>query len=195
MPATSRSTGRDSSITLDDGTIAFTQDAAGKVTGAFFEGDGEVLLLPPNQAERGSMALFTGSAILEEHFVNGYFRFNDDTFTELQPYLRTTDNGSAFIAQWGEMARTLAQIDALRLFMTFSRVLPIGGKPAPLLAADNTAADDRFLHARDRRDRSREYSMSTTTRTLRKQVWNWPIPHGRRLQLLPCLEFVLAAGK
>src|SRR3984957_21198498 len=31
-------------ITLEDGTIAFTQDVMGRVTGAFFEGDGEVLL-------------------------------------------------------------------------------------------------------------------------------------------------------
>src|SRR5256885_10338661 len=31
-------------ITLDDGTIAFTEDVAGHITGAFFEGDGEVLL-------------------------------------------------------------------------------------------------------------------------------------------------------
>jgi hypothetical protein len=27
-------------ITLEDGTIAFTQDVMGRVTGAFFEGDG-----------------------------------------------------------------------------------------------------------------------------------------------------------
>ncbi|MGA3348254.1 MAG: hypothetical protein ABSC33_04475, partial [Candidatus Sulfotelmatobacter sp.] len=32
-------------ITLEDGTIAFTQDIFGKITGAFFEGDGEVLLV------------------------------------------------------------------------------------------------------------------------------------------------------
>src|SRR5579862_6049792 len=31
-------------ISLDDGTIAFTEDVMGKVTGAFFEGDGEILL-------------------------------------------------------------------------------------------------------------------------------------------------------
>src|SRR5208282_1911764 len=34
-------------ITLNDGTIAFTEDVAGCVTGAFFEGDGEILLFPP----------------------------------------------------------------------------------------------------------------------------------------------------
>src|SRR5579862_8529075 len=80
------------SITLDHGTIGFTGDVAGKVTGAFFEGDGEVLLIPPNQVERGSMALFTGAAILEEHFTTGYFRFNDDTFTQTQPYLAPADD-------------------------------------------------------------------------------------------------------
>ena len=29
-------------ITLEDGTIGFTQDVMGHITGAFFEGDGEV---------------------------------------------------------------------------------------------------------------------------------------------------------
>ena len=39
-------------ITLDDGTIAFTKDVLGRITGAFFEGDGEVLLAPPTDVER-----------------------------------------------------------------------------------------------------------------------------------------------
>ena len=50
------------SISLNDGVIAFTEEVAGRVTGAFFEGDGEILLSPPNQVERGSMALQTGAA-------------------------------------------------------------------------------------------------------------------------------------
>jgi hypothetical protein len=66
-------------ITLEDGTIAFTRDVLGRITGAFFEGDGEVLLVPPNEVERKSMSLFTGMAILEERFSTAYFRFNDDT--------------------------------------------------------------------------------------------------------------------
>lgn len=136
------------SITLDDGTIAFTEDTAARVTGAFFEGDGEVLLIPPNQVERGSMSLFTGAAILEEHFTTGYFRFNDDTFAELRPYLTAAEGGREFVAQRNETARSLAQADALRLFMSFSRFLPVAGLPAPLLASDKSADDDRFLHAR-----------------------------------------------
>ena len=115
-------------ITLNDGTIAFTEDVAGRVTGAFFEGDGEILLSPPNQYERASMALFTGEAILEERFVTAYFRFNDDTFAELQPSLVPVDYGPAFVSQWNETASNLAEADALRLFMTFSRSLPVAGQ-------------------------------------------------------------------
>src|SRR5258707_3976037 len=83
-------------ISLVDGTIAFTEDVAGHVTGAFFEGDGEVLLEPPDQTERQSMALFTGAAILEERFATGYFRFNDDTFADLQPSLRPAEDVADF---------------------------------------------------------------------------------------------------
>jgi len=136
-------------ITLNDGTIAFTEDVVGHVTGAFFEGDGEILLSPPNQYERASMALSTGEAILEERFVTAYFRFNDDTFAELRPSLVPVDYAQAFLSQWNEAARNLADGDALRLFMTFSRFLPIVGETAEDAAPVKSGSDDeRFLHAR-----------------------------------------------
>src|SRR6266568_608316 len=134
-------------ITLDDGTIAFTEDVAGHITGAFFEGDGEVLLVPPDKAERATMAMFTGAAILEERFVTAYFRFNDETFAELQPSLRPADGSSEFLSQWNETAHNLAQSDALRLLLSFSQFLPVAGQPS---GAGNNAIsnEDRFLHAR-----------------------------------------------
>ena len=117
-------------ITFDDGTIAFTEDVAGHVTGAFFEGEGEVLLIPNDQAERASMMLFTGAAILEEKFVTAYFRFNDDTFAELQPALcGPPTNSQEFVSQWDSTARNLAQFDALRLLLSFSNSLPTSGQP------------------------------------------------------------------
>jgi len=39
-------------ITLEDGTIAFTKDVLGRITGGFFAGEGELLLVPPNDVER-----------------------------------------------------------------------------------------------------------------------------------------------
>jgi hypothetical protein len=136
-------------ITLEDGTIGFTQDVMGRITGAFFEGDGEVLLTPPNSVERRSMSLFTGMAILEEHFATAYFRFNDDTAAELRPDLRATENHQEFVDRWGATARNLAQTDAMRLLVTFSRMLPMNGVAT---ASENTnflgRVPDRFLHAR-----------------------------------------------
>ena len=134
-------------ITFEDGTIAFTADVAGQVTGAFFQGTGEVLIMPPNQVERASMALFTRGAILEEQFSSGYFRFNDQTFAELQPALRPAENAAAFVEQWNDTARNLASDDALRLFMTFSRLLPEAASSQPA-GSSAAATDDRMLHAR-----------------------------------------------
>lgn len=136
-------------ITLDDGRIAFTEDVAGRVTGAFFEGEGEILVIPPNRAERASMALFTGAAILEERFATAYFRFNDDTFAELQPSLRPAENAAEFVSRWNETSRNLAEGDGLRLLMSFSRLLPVAGQERSVLLPDSPgASDDRMLHAR-----------------------------------------------
>src|SRR6266700_5190918 len=94
-------------ISLDDGTIAFTEDAGGHITGAFFRGYGEVLVTPPNTMERASLALFTGAAILEETFSSAYLRFNDDVYSELQPSLRAAEDSDAFATEWGLTARNL----------------------------------------------------------------------------------------
>jgi Peptidase family M1 domain len=137
-------------ITLEDGTIAFTQDVMGRITGAFFEGDGEVLLTPPNTVERRSMSLFTGMAILEEHFATAYFRFNDDAAAEMRPDLRATDNKQEFVDRFGETAKNLATADAMRLLMTFSRMLPVKDKTTSSSPAEAEPpnVEDRFLHGR-----------------------------------------------
>jgi hypothetical protein len=127
-------------ISLDDGTIAFTEAVDGHITGAFYQGYGEVLLMPPNQAERASMSLFTGSAILEETFSDAYFRFDDDVLAELQPYLRQADDPDGFVALWGSTAHNLAQEDALRLLLSYSERLPGAKDP-------KTKPTDRMLHA------------------------------------------------
>src|SRR5579871_4077792 len=137
-------------ITLEDGTIAFTQDVMGRVTGAFFEGEGEVLLTPPNAVERRSMSIFTGMAILEERFASAYFRFNDDAVTELRPDLRATNDKQQFVDHWNQTAQNLASADAMRLLVTFSRMLPASGGSIPqaIGASGKTGQPDRFLHAR-----------------------------------------------
>ena len=136
-------------VSFEDGRIAFTSDVAGRITGAFFEGDGELLLTPPNQVERASMSLFTGMAILEERFATAYLRFNDDTFAELRPYFRDAEDAPEYAARWNETARNLAEQDALRLLGTFSRTLPVSKEAdGPRNHAASVPADDRMLHIR-----------------------------------------------
>ena len=81
---------------MNDGTICFVQAVDGHITGAFFEGDGEVLVRPPDRQERASLGLFTGEGVLEEKFSTAYLRFNDDTAAELQQYLRPAEDAEVF---------------------------------------------------------------------------------------------------
>jgi len=127
---------------LNDGTIAFTRSVAGRITGAYFNGDGEVLIRPPDRRERASLGLFTGLGVLEEHFSSAYLRFNDETAEELRPYLRPTEDEAAFVARYNGTARDLAAMDAMRLAISFTSTHPKteagGADPAP----------DRLFHAR-----------------------------------------------
>jgi hypothetical protein len=106
-------------VTIDDGVIGFIQAVDGRITGAIFEGDAEVLIIPPDRVERWSVGQFTGSAILEERFKNAFFRFNDDVFEELQPYLRPTDETATFVAKWDPVAHSLGYYGALRVLNTY----------------------------------------------------------------------------
>ncbi len=130
-------------LTLDDGTLAFTEDICGRITGAFFEGEGEVLLQPPNRVERASMTLFTGMAILEEQFMSAYLRFNDDTAAVLQPFLSPAQesDSSDFLKNSSDAARRLAEYDASRLLLDFSHFLP------PAAASQRSRKFPPLLHA------------------------------------------------
>jgi hypothetical protein len=122
-------------ISLSDGTVAFVREVNGHITGAMFEGMGEVLLVPPNRAERTSLALFTGSAVLEQRFQSAYLRFYDDkTVTELRAGLRGhAEDAQEFITRWQQPALLLARGDALPILQAMT------GEP-------QSAA--RFLHLR-----------------------------------------------
>jgi hypothetical protein len=109
-------------ISISDGTMAFVREINGHITGAMFEGVGEVLLVPPNRAERTSLALFTGSAVLEQRFQSAYFRFSDDkTVTELKAGLRGhAEDAQGFITRWQEPALLLARGDALPILQAMT---------------------------------------------------------------------------
>ena len=124
---------QDLHFALNDGWLIVGEQVAGHATAAFFIGDGEVLLIPPDLGERASLALFLNTAVLEEKFTSAYFRFFDDRFLEeLEPALRKGENPE-ILDKSNAAAKELAKTDALRL----------------LLAYLNTPANStRFLHTR-----------------------------------------------
>jgi hypothetical protein len=130
-------------LSFDEGTIAFTKSVAGRITGAFFEGEGEVLLIPYDRAERGSLALHTGSPVLTERFTTAYLRFNDSTYEELRPSLRRADGEQEFLARWDAAAGSLAEADALRLLVGF-----LNAPPQPGPGDADQELPGRMLHAR-----------------------------------------------
>src|SRR6478672_1498771 len=109
-------------ISISDGTMAFMREVNGHVTGAVFEGVGEVLLVPPNRAERTSLGLFTGSAVLEQRFQSAYFRFSDDqVVAELRSGLRGhAEDAQEFIIRWQQPALLLARGDALPILQVMT---------------------------------------------------------------------------
>lgn len=108
-------------ISLSDGTIALIQALDGHITGALFEGQGEVLVIPPGRPERTSMALFTGSAVLEQRFSTAYFRFVDDRLVEdLRAGFRPAENPQEFVARWAQPVRDLARADGLSILQALT---------------------------------------------------------------------------
>lgn len=120
---------------LTDGTIAFTHDVLGRVTGAYFEGEGEVLMRPPDLTEHASLGLFSGLGVLNEHFTAAYLRFNSDLRDELKPYLRESEDQREFVDAHQQLALGLAELDGLRLLKSFTEDAVL-------------SKDDHFLHTR-----------------------------------------------
>jgi hypothetical protein len=129
-------------IFLNDGLVIFTREVDGHITGMYFEGEGELLVRPPNRTEKESLGLFTKSGVLEDKFTRAYFRFNDDILAELKPFLRPPEDVDAsHIEQFNAPAERLADVDALRLLASFTSGPATDEKGRKLIS-------DHFLHAR-----------------------------------------------
>ncbi len=123
-------------LTLTEGVIALLEPVAGHTTGAFFAGEGEVLVLPPTQAERESLALHTGHAVLEERFTTAYFRLSDAFTDRIMAAARgPADDPQSYVDKWDPAARSLSEIDALHLLAVLTR-------------APSAAGDRHVFHAR-----------------------------------------------
>jgi hypothetical protein len=86
----------DIKLYFNDGYLMFSKPVAGNRVAAVFSadvegGDGEVILLPPQRGERQSLARFTGSPNLNEHFRRALLIFTDESARSL---LESIEKGS-----------------------------------------------------------------------------------------------------
>lgn len=83
----------DITIYLTDGVLGFATPVDGRTVAAAFTttlsdaGDAEAIVLPPQRSERASLASFTGSPNLDEHFTSALFVFSDATAREIESKL------------------------------------------------------------------------------------------------------------
>ncbi len=106
-------------IYLTDGYLIFSQPVAGRRVAAVFTtdvdgGDGEVLLLPSDRAERRSLAAYTDSPNLDEHIKTAVFLFTGDLYRNLTSQMgnnpanrKAPDMGRVLEEQWTPVLRNL----------------------------------------------------------------------------------------
>ncbi len=111
----------DVSIYLNEGVIAFASPVGGHVVAALFTtegvdaGDAEILIMPPQPAERASLASFAKTPNLDEHFASAVFFFTDQTREEILSQIadpehkRTPDVASSLAGAINPVLRANAQ--------------------------------------------------------------------------------------
>lgn len=117
----------DARIFFNDGVLVFLRAVDGRRFGAVFSAeapgdDAEILVLPPSRAERASLAAFTQSPNLEEHFTTALLLFTDDTAETIERQLRASgfhrpaaEEGQLLASRWASVLRNLSASLEVRL--------------------------------------------------------------------------------
>jgi hypothetical protein len=118
----------DIKIYLNDGYLIFSKPVEGQPRAAVFSGeveggDGEVILLPPYRGERQSLAFFTKSANMDEHFHAALMIFTDgaraliDRIQSEGTGKKAADMGAALAAKWVPVLQNVEYGFEIRMLM------------------------------------------------------------------------------
>lgn len=117
----------DIKLYFHDGFLIFSKPVQGERLSAVFSGDveggdGEVILFPPYKGERQSMAKFTQSPNLDEHFGAALLVFSDDTAHVLYDRItregagkKSEEMGAALRDQWDSVVKNVTENFDFRL--------------------------------------------------------------------------------
>ena len=135
---------QDIRIYLSDGYLIFGKPVAGRRIAAAFVGDveggdGEVLVLPPTRGERRSLASYTGSPNLNEHFKRAMFFFTGDVYDALKAQMpknpankKAPEMGAVLDEEWAPVLRNLSASYQTRIALD---LLAGPSKPGDLLVS------------------------------------------------------------
>src|SRR5437879_1549273 len=114
-------------IYLTAGHLIFSKPVGGRRIAALFSadvegGDGEVILLPPDRAERRSLAAYIGSPNLDDHIRAGLLLFTGDVYEQLIAQMgnnpanrKAPEMAPVLDEQWGPVLRNLGTSYQVRL--------------------------------------------------------------------------------
>lgn len=114
-------------IYLTEGHLIFSKPVAGRRIAAVFTadiegGDGEVILLPPDRAERRSLAGYIESPNLDQHFRTALFLFTGDDYDQLKSQFpknpankKAPEMGAMMDEEWTPVLRNLGASYMTRL--------------------------------------------------------------------------------
>jgi len=114
-------------VYLTDGYLIFSKPVAGRRVAAVFStdvegGDGEVILLPPDRAERRSLAAFIDAPNLDEHIRAAVLLFTGDVYDRLKSQMannpanrKAPEMAPVLDEQWSPVLRNLGASYQVRL--------------------------------------------------------------------------------
>jgi len=135
-------------VYLTDGHLIFSKPTAGRRVAAVFTadvegGDGEVILFPPDRAERRSLAAFVDAPNLDEHFRAVMLLFTGDVYEQLKAQIAANPGNrkSPEIAplldeKWSPVLRNLGTSYQVRLTLDLLGAPARGGLFAALFSSN-----------------------------------------------------------
>jgi hypothetical protein len=128
----------DLKIYLNEGYLMFSDEVGGRRLAAVFvadgpTGDAEIIVMPPYRSERASLARFTKSPNLSEHFTAAVFLFTDNTAQELLAAIAggvpqpAPEVGATLASAYTNTVRNLASSFIVRLVMDQLATRPDSG--------------------------------------------------------------------
>lgn len=120
-----------------DGYLIFGKPVGTNRTSAVFTtdvegGDAELLLLPPNRSERRSLAIYTGSPNMDEHFQAAVLLFAGNTYSELMEQIhgnpaarKSPEMGVLLDQTWSSVVRNITSSFETRLVLDLLSSAPV----------------------------------------------------------------------